>query len=151
MKRVSIFLIAFSMILGLFFAFSLTCLAAGVTTNEASSNVVFGEMNRIVFSWTSNASGAASGSTTMDYSGVIYRVVFEPGSGATQPTNLYDVTLTDDDGIDILDGAGGDLSNTTTEQLQGLVGVSAVANSKLTLTVSNAGSSKTGTVVVYLR
>lgn len=132
---------------GLFLAFALPCFATGVTVTEE----IFSTMSKITFSWTSNASGAASGSTTMDYSGVIYRVVFEPGSGATQPTNLYDITLTDDDGIDILDGAGGDLSNTTTEQLQGFIGVSAVANSKLTLAVSNAGNSKTGTVIVYLR
>ena len=108
-------------------------------------------MEKITFDWTSNASGAASGSTTEYYSGVVYRVVFIPDSGATQPTDLYDVTLTDDDSVDILDGAGGDLSNSTTDQLQGLVGVSAVANSKLTLTVSNAGNSKGGTVVIYLR
>lgn len=136
-----------TMVFGLFLALALPCLATGVAVTEET----FSTMSKITFSWTSNASGAASGATTNNYSGVIYRVVFEPGSSATQPTDLYDVTLTDDDGIDILDGAGGDLSNATTDQLQGLIGVSAVANSKLTLTVLNAGNSKTGTVIVYLR
>jgi len=136
-----------TVVFGLFLALALPCFAAGVTVTEET----FSTMSKITFSWTSNASGAASGATTNNYSGVIYRIVFEPGSSATQPTDLYDVTLTDDDGIDILDGAGGDLSNATTDQLQGLIGVSAVANSKLTLTISNAGDSKTGTVIVYLR
>ncbi len=48
------------------------------------------------------------------FSGELIRMVTNPG--ATAPTNLYDVVLTDADAIDVLYGAGANLLTATTEE-----------------------------------
>ena len=59
----------------------------------------------IDFSWTSAADGTAT-EISPQMGGLLYRVVNAPNTGATQPTNLYDLTLTDAHGLDMLGGAG---------------------------------------------
>lgn len=50
----------------------------------------------------------------------------------------------------MLMGAGADRSNASTEQvLASSLGI--VANDKLTLSVTNAGDTKSGTVILYIR
>lgn len=122
-------------------------LAAGtVTVTEERIDSV----KKISFAWVSNGSGAADGSTTYYYNGEVLRFVFIPSPSVT-PTALYDVTMKDSDGVDIFDGEGSNLSASTSYQVQGLANFSAVANTKLTLAVTNAGDSKQGTVIVYIR
>ena len=48
--------------------------------------------------------------------GTIERVILNPDGGAEAPTNNYDITLTDQDGIDILGGWGANRSSVTTQQ-----------------------------------
>jgi len=107
-------------------------------------------VKKITFVWTSDALGATTGATTAYFSGIVYRTVFAPTLSAT-PSALYDVTVTDDDSVDILDGGGANLSSIATVQLQGLLGVSAIADTQLILNVSNAGSGKSGQVIIYIR
>lgn len=107
----------------------------------------FSTMKKITWSWTATSSGNASGVTTEYYSGTIERVVIKPVSAAAN----FDVTLKDDDSVDVLDSGGLNCASGSTTQLQGLLGVSAVANTQLTLDVTNAGSAGTGTVAVYVR
>lgn len=112
-----------------------------------------------VFDWVSSSGGAASVASAVPVSGAIARVVFIPSASAA-PTDNYDVTLTDSDGIDVLAGQGANLDTanassvcpgvplkdgTTTSVLL------TVVDSILTLTVANAGDTKAGKVVVYVR
>lgn len=113
-----------------------------------------GTMKRIGFAWTSDdTTGAVTGTTTYAYSGLIEAVEFVPNTAGTQPSDNYDVTLTDEASVDKLGGAGANRSNAATEILRVTlaVGLGAVANDKLTLNVSAAGNSKTGAVYVYIR
>lgn len=113
---------------------------------------------RITIDWTSHTDGTVTQAFPKAYSGIIERVVFNPG--ATAPANLYDVTLTDDQGVDVLAGQGANLSDTATTHVKPGVPFKdgtttsvapVVIDDTLTLNITNAGSGKTGTIVVYLK
>lgn len=111
------------------------------------------------FDWVSDASGDATLPSQVPVSGAIARVVFVP-SASDAPSANYDVTLTDADGIDVLAGQGADLSETDASHVCPGVPLTdgtttsvllTVVDSILTLNVSNAGDTKAGKVVVYVR
>jgi len=120
-------------------------MAAAVTITE----VTFNPVKKIKFEWTSAADGTATGTTTKAFSGQVLRLVTVPGSDAAQPADQYDVTITDHDNIDVLNGQGANRSNVNTEQVVASLGC--VASDMLTLNVSGAGDSKQGTACLYLR
>ena len=121
-------------------------MAGTVTITEETH----GTVKKITWAWTSDASGDADGDKTAGvFSGEILRLVTNPDD-TDAPTTLYDVVVNDEDGNDVLMGAGADRSATVTEQvLASSLGV--VANDKLDLVVSNAGNAKKGTVILYIR
>lgn len=121
-------------------------MAGTVTISEET----YGTVKKIAFAWTSSAAGAADGTTTAHVSGEILRLVTVPGAGGAQPTDLYDVAVNDEDGTDVLMGAGANRSNASTEQVLG-TSLGCVANDKLSLAVTNAGNAKSGTVYLYVR
>ncbi len=111
------------------------------------------------FDWVSDGSGNATLASTVPVSGVIHRDVFVPSASAA-PTTLYDVTLTDAEGIDVLAGQGANLSATLAASVcpgtplkdGTTVNVApTTVDGILTLNVTNAGSAKAGKVVVYVR
>lgn len=111
------------------------------------------------FDWVSAADGSATLASSIAVSGRIERVVFVPSASAA-PTNLYDLTLTDADGVDCLGGQGANLSaSATTHVCPGLplkdgtttADYPITVDSVLTLNVTNAGDTKAGKVVVYVR
>lgn len=109
-------------------------------------------ITRVRFTWTSSSGGAADGATANYYAGEVIRVVQVPDSGGTQPSDAYDLTLLDDDGGDVLFGLGTNISNGAASQKHGVKdGLGAVAGSKLALHVTNAGDTKGGQTIVYLR
>ena len=122
-------------------------MAGTVTLTEITHT----QPKKITFTWTSSAGGAADGATSGTYSGEIIRAVQVPDSGGTQPTDLYDVVLTDADGADVLHGLGANLSNAAATNKAAKDGLGAVVNSVLTLAVTNAGNAKGGKTIVYLR
>ena len=71
-------------------------------------------------------------------------------SGVAAPTDDYDITVTDADGHDVLWGAGANRDTADTEYVA-RASLAAVAGSVLTLTVANAGDTKSGVVVLYIR
>ena len=115
------------------------------------SEEVFGTVKKIGMSWTCDASGAVSGTLTASvYSGELRRLVTVPAAAGSAPTDNYDVTVLDEDGTDVLMGAGADRDTANTEQvLASSLGI--VANDKLELRVANAGNAKSGTVYLYIR
>lgn len=110
---------------------------------------VYSSVKKIVWAWTSDASGDASEATAVPIDGKLVGLTTIP-SGTAAPTDDYDIVIHDADGHDVLLGAGADRSNTATEHVAGL-SLAAVADSVLTLVVSNAGNAKEGTVILYVR
>lgn len=127
--------------------------ASGAVTNTVSDTRT---MKRMCVYWTVSASGGVNG-VTAPISGIIERYMIVPDSGATGPTNLYDMTLVDDDGMDILNGQGANLGSNTTYKTHAQYGVTnglpiAVDDgSGLYLSVTNAGPENAGHLVIWFR
>jgi hypothetical protein len=122
-------------------------MAGTVTISEITHRPV----RKVVFTWLSSAGGAADGVTTEYHTGRVIYAAQLPDGGGTQPTDLYDVTVTDGDGVDVLKGLGADLSNAAPTYKADSDGLGAVVESKLTLAVTNAGNAKGGKTLVYIR
>ena len=121
--------------------------AAGTVT---VSEETFGAIKKIAFTWTSDGSGNADGTTTAAFNGTIERLVTVPAAAGSAPTDNYDITIADQDGTDVLMGGGANRDTANTEQvLASSLGV--VANDTLTIHVTNAGSAKGGVVYLYVR
>lgn len=104
---------------------------------------------KVAFAWTSDGSGDATGTTSAAFDGKIEGLTTIP-DGVAAPTDNYDITITDADGHDVLLGAGANRDTANTEHVTS-ASLAAVAGSKLTLTVANAGASKQGTAIVWVR
>lgn len=119
-----------------------------------------GAIRKIALAWTSDASGNAGAATSAAVTGTIAAVTFAPGAGGAQPTDAYDIVLTDAAGVDVLSGQGANLSNATaTAVCPGIAlkdGTTTsvtprVVNDVLTLVVSNAGNTKSGVITIFTR
>ncbi|MFA5385573.1 MAG: hypothetical protein WC364_13135 [Eubacteriales bacterium] len=126
-------------------------MAAVVTCTEETIGVI----KKIKWTWTSHTDGVvaaatANAETTKAYNGEIVRLVTIPGSGDDKPDDNYSVAVYDEDDADVLMGGGANRDEANTEQvLASSLGV--VANDKLNLYVSGAGSGNKGTVILYIR
>lgn len=114
-----------------------------------------GGMNKTVATWTSDASGDVNSVDKLSIAGLIHRIVTNPS--ATAPTNLYDIVLNDEDGLDVAKGLLANRSATVSEEVTPLVGdgtttdkLVAVAGT-LDVVVTNAGNAKIGAITVYWR
>ena len=92
---------------------------------------------------------AASAVTTHSYYGYVVQCFID--HGGTAPTNLYDLVVTDDSGIDVLNGKGGDIASgtdthafTQTDLDNGMA-----CHGQLVITGTNGGTGS-GIAVVYL-
>jgi len=107
-------------------------------------------VQRVVLAWTSSTGGAVDGHLTSLY-GRIVRATFDPVDG---PSANYDVTLLDEEGVDLLGGTGANRHTTNTETTYPLLGtvpdVPAVVAGRAELQVSGAGSAKSGRLVLHL-
>ena len=144
--RMKMILLAAVLLLGSF------CAQAGVTVAYADSHPIM----KVSFAWVSDATGDASTTTTRTICGQILRACFIPGDAT--PSNNYDITLTDSDGLDVLITLGSNLSNSTASQVVPVVTNGTDGNMApntccgvLTFTVDNAGATKSGTLVIYVR
>jgi hypothetical protein len=121
-----------------------------------------GGIARVIAAWTSDGSGDASGTTGVRVCGRLVKAVTDPGSAA--PTDNYDVTITDDEGVNVLTACQTGLGNrdaATSEETYFLVldaagtplaqSVHPVVCSTLTFAVANAGASKTGQIILYVQ
>jgi len=124
-----------------------------------------GCIRKIIIAFTTDDTSGSVACTTEKVSGELIKIVTDPGSDA--PTANWDVVLTDEEGVDLSihmdDVAIAALiarhTTTTLETYLPLedtagtarVGAWPVICGKLTVTVNNAGNSKTGTIVIYYR
>ncbi len=113
--------------------------------------------------WTSDAAGAVSANTVTMPGGSIAMVQFIPGAGGVAPTDLYDVTFTDADGVNVFDdGAipavsiGANLSATVSTRKVPFIASSATTFVRTWLypgvytpVVAAAGNAKSGTINIY--
>ncbi len=109
-----------------------------------------GSVKKIKFDWLSDDSaGTVAGTTTYAYSGRFIGLITVP-SGVTAPDNLYDITLVDGDGVDLLLGAGLNRSNVNTEFVVEAA-MAGVSHSKLTIAIAAAGNAKLGIAYLLIR
>lgn len=111
-------------------------------------------VKRLVWDWTSNGSGAAT--LSVAFNGRIVRVTTDPG--ATAPTDDYDLTFVDEDGLDLFMGRGANRDTTNSEHFCPGMTISDGTNNNVipvayngtaTLTIANAGDTKQGTVTMF--
>jgi hypothetical protein len=107
--------------------------------------------------WVSDASGVVSANTFGVKRGEILQVKYIPNGGGTAPTDLYDLTMLDADGFDVLGGTGANLSGTLAALTVPLFGAGAALSFRifldpglLTPTIANAGNAKGGTINLYV-
>lgn len=114
-----------------------------------------GFLDKYTIAWVSDASGNVSGNSfNVEQPGELLQVQFTPDGGGTQPTNAYDLTMTDPAGFDVLGATGANLSNAASAQAVPVIGtyfrraLDAVAHTPV---VANAGNAKGGTFTLLVR
>lgn len=118
-------------------------------------------VKKVTCAWTSTAGGAAA-DASLKIVGRLIKGQTIPAAGGSAPTDNYDITITDDNSVDVLAGCQSTLQNrdtANTEEAYFLVldtagtplaqSIHPVVCSPLTFTVANAGSAKSGTIVLY--
>lgn len=103
------------------------------------------KVRKYVVAWTSDASGDATATLPLD--GCLVRMVTNP-DGTDAPTDNYDITIIDEDGVDLLNGEGADRDTANSEQV--FLTDPAFHNGDVTVTIANAGDTKAGTVTLYV-
>tara|TARA_R100000664_G_scaffold17192_1_gene26114 strand:+ start:4405 stop:4788 length:384 start_codon:yes stop_codon:yes gene_type:complete len=124
---------------------------AGSITTTTTKN---GSMVKYTMDWLSDASGDVDVDAIPMIQGEIQSVHYFPDAGGTQPSDNYDLTMSDSYGVDILTGTGANLSQTTdtyaVPALSTYFKVFIEAGS-YDLVVANAGNAKGGIVEVIVR
>lgn len=103
----------------------------------------------ITYSFTTDGSGDASEQSEL-LNGKVKRVVTNPDNTDTPDAN-WDLTITDEDGVDLLEGEGANRDVADSGASEEIVlTISVLVASKLTFTVANGGGTKKGVVKLYL-
>ncbi len=110
----------------------------------------WGTVRKVTVAWTSSAGGAADLQTTNPFSGKCFLLTTVPSGGGTAPTDLYDITALDEDGVDILAGAGANRATATVQQVLD-ASLGGIAQDRIYWHVTNAGNAKVGTIYLLLR
>lgn len=123
-----------------------------VTTTTSTITNVYptyrGVVQKIQMAWTSDGSGDVSGHPFLPAGGALLQATFVPNTDSDQPTDAYDVVVTDAVGVDILNGAGANLSQSTSK-VEPYAAPGIITAGQLDLVVSNAGNAKKGTVTLW--
>jgi hypothetical protein len=116
------------------------------------SEIVHTEPKKIKCEWESDEFGNASLTTKSYHSGEVSNVDIMHDA-VTPPAAAYDIFILNNDGNDILCGAGKDIAPIENKMLtKEQCSLGAVSNSELTFNISGTGGSgKKGTIIVYLR
>lgn len=131
---------------------------AGTVTAAESKPGIKTPHRIVTWDWLSDGSGNADGTFTGQIHGLIWAVKTIPGSNGDLTTNLptanYDVTITDQDLMDVLGGSGADRSGTAAEQVQPTTDSAKTPRiinaTLLKLNITNAGSAKAGRVRLFI-
>jgi hypothetical protein len=124
-----------------------------------------GSIRKVLIDFTTDDTTGSVAVTTRKIVGELIKIVTDPGG--TAPTDSYDIVLTDEEGVDLsvhMDDVAiaaliaRDTANTEETYLPledtagtGRIAAFPVVCDKLTVTVNNAGNSKTGQIILYYR
>ena len=124
-----------------------------------------GRIRKILIDFTTDDGTGSVACTTQKISGELIKIVTDPGTAA--PTANWDVVLTDDEGVDLsihMDDVAiaALIARHATDTLEtylpledtagtGRIAAFPVVCGPLTVTVNNAGNSKTGQIILYYR
>jgi hypothetical protein len=154
-KRILTIFLVLTLIVGLSILFS-SIYGAGSISETAVKKHYEEMIKKTSLDWTADASGDVSGTTTNDLiNGEIMRIVTKPDTGATTPSDNYDIVIYDDDSVDVLMGLGANEPNSSNGHFVPLLGDGTTTwgrvpvHSRLELQVSNAGNANGGTVIIY--
>ncbi len=112
------------------------------------------KMRLFQVAWTSGTDGDINlftCVTDMDITGWIHEIETDP-DGSTAPTPSYDITLVNANGRDVAGGALANRSATATEIVKPVVNSiqqEAISQGPLTITITAAGDTKKGEVLIY--
>ena len=134
-------------------------MAEGAVITEVAKNVGGSHtgMSTLTLTWTSDSeTGAVEAATSDEITAWlegkwIMSAKTVPGTGDDAPTSAYDITITDEDGFSIFSTDLNDRSATATEEaLPYVAGTKAprLITGALTISVSAAGNSKTGKIIL---
>jgi hypothetical protein len=107
-------------------------------------------IQKVSWDWLCTDLGVVSSAASGWYCGKIVKVSLASDSGGTAPTNLYDVTIEDGDGLDVLSGEGADVTAAATVYINDPTKMLWVRSGTLTLKVAHAGDAKGGVVTLYI-
>ena len=121
-----------------------------------------GKIRKVIADWTSDDTTGAVSGTCKKITGTLIKGVTDPS--ATAPTDNYDIAITDSEGLDVLGNCVDNLADrdtANTEEVYFLVSNLAATDpagnlhpvvcDPLTISVTNAGNSKQGQVILYYR
>lgn len=128
-------------------AFCSPAWAAGTLT--ATTSDVGGGTTKYSVAWVSDASGNVTTNTFAVKKGHLVEAKFIPNGGGTQPSDLYDMTIADADGLDVLNGTGANLSQSTVTFVAATAPL-LLEGGNLTPSISNAGNAKGGTFILFV-
>jgi len=136
---------------------------AGALMTFTYVRVPEGPFTKVIADWTSDsATGAVTGTTGNVICGELVKSITDPGAAA--PTDDYDITITDEEGANVLTPCQltlADRDTATIEQRYHLILDAAgtplaqarhpVVCDRLTIAIANAGNSKTGQLVLFIK
>jgi hypothetical protein len=108
-------------------------------------------IQKVSWDWLCTDLGVVSSAASGWYCGKIVKVSLASDSGGTAPTNLYDVTIEDGDGLDVLSGEGADVTAAATVYINDPTKMLWVRSGTLTLKVAHAGDAKGGVVTMLIQ
>lgn len=121
-------------------------MTAGTVTDVSASHHGY---RLLTFEWvTSTDTGLVSGTSRYRYTGRIVGVCTVPAGSSLAPDDNYDITLTDNNDVDVANGQLANRHTSTTQWVFDSLGH--VVNSTVTINVTNAGNSNAGTTYVYI-
>lgn len=142
-------------------------MAASVAFSKQDQQSRSRPIRKYIYTWVSHTDGAVAAATAIPnnayVSGELVSIQTVPNAGGTAPTTLYDVTVLNEQGVDIMMGLGADRSATLPEvvfpvafvtdgETTPITGVRSIfLDDKLRIVVAAAGSGKGGKVVVTVR
>jgi len=138
-------------VLALVFVAALVPVQTVGTTTKTTTSFTNG-ITRHVVAWVSSAGGAVSANTIAIAGNTrVVQVKAVPDGGGTQPTDLYDLTLVDANSIDVLAGAGANLSNATGKIMSVAYPGVFVGGGTIDIVIANAGNAKGGTITIWIQ
>jgi hypothetical protein len=118
-------------------------------------------VKKVIVDWVSDDSAGTASGTTAKIVGRLVKGVTDPSAGGTAPSDDYDITITDSEGVNVLANCSASLSNRDTANTEevyftlkdtagtGNIAAFPVVCDTLGVAVAAAGNSKAGQLILY--